>query len=86
MDGYTRREPDPRGQLSANGTKRWGPRQPADPRRAAAARRDVIERVLAYESALAQALGGMLREQLVRHRACAECAAAMAGEGTLCGS
>jgi len=85
MDGYTRREPDPRGQASANGVKRWDPRQPADPRRAALARRDVVERVLARESALAQALGGMLREQHGRRRECGTCAARMAGAGTLCG-
>jgi hypothetical protein len=85
MDGYTRREPDPRGQASANGVKRWDPRQPADPRRAEAARRFVIESVLARESGLAQALGGALREQHGRRRECLACAARMAGAGALCG-
>jgi hypothetical protein len=62
-DGYARREPDPCGQLSANGRKQWGPRLYADPRAAKANRAAVAVRVMTRYPDMARLLGGALQEQ-----------------------
>lgn len=76
MQDRPARGADPSGQLSANGVKAWGPRLPADARRAELARRTVIDLVLKHDPYLMQAAGGLLREASV---------CAMTGTGALCG-
>jgi hypothetical protein len=61
--GYTRREPDPCGQRSANGTKVWGPRLFADPAKAKANRAAVVVRIMTRYPETGQALGQALQAQ-----------------------
>lgn len=62
MDGYARREPPAGWQMSANGVKRWAPREPADPWRRRAALAHLAVTLQLNEPEFAAALSRTLRE------------------------